>query len=138
MAPVTTVATTSPLTLPPCPWWAMRTAPMPAKLIWHKESWPAKPTSGTSDSPMMATATIFCRATASGPEAIWAATAPAATNSAAVASEPVHGGRGIDSRVARVLCPRRRPCGRTSSTTNSRITGMAKRNCDSSTPSVGR
>ncbi len=111
---------------------------MPAKLIWHSDSWPANPTSGTSDRPMMATATIFCRPTASGPDVICAATTPAATNRPAVATDPSHGGRGIVSRVVRVLWPRKRLCGNASSTTNSRMTGMANRNWASSTLSVGR
>ncbi len=107
--PVTSVATTRPVSVPPWPWWAMRMAPIPAKLIWHSESWPAKPTSGTSDRAMMATATIFWSPTASGSDAMLAATSPAATNSAAVASAPGQAGRGTTSRDVRVLWPRRRP-----------------------------
>ncbi len=51
--PHTTIATTKPSGLPLMPTCAMHTAPMPAKLSWHSEICPAKPTSGTSDRAMM-------------------------------------------------------------------------------------
>jgi hypothetical protein len=111
---------------------------MPAKLIWQSDSWPANPTSGTSDRPTIATATIFWTATASGADTTCAAIATAATNAAAVAKAPDQAGRGITSREVRVLWPRRRLSDRANSTTNSRSTGMAKRNCAISTVSVGR
>ena len=44
-----TTAATSPSGLPPAPRWAITMPPMPAKLSWHNEIWPAKPTNGTND-----------------------------------------------------------------------------------------
>ncbi len=111
---------------------------MPAKLIWHSEICPAKPTRGTSDRPMMATARIRWTEMASGCDTICAATTPAMTTPSATMPAPPQAGRGMISRMPPVEWPRRRLCGSTSSTTNSRMTGMAKRNCDSSTLSVGR
>ncbi len=40
--------------LPWAPAWATTTMPMPARLSWHSEICPAKPTNGIMDSPMMA------------------------------------------------------------------------------------
>ena len=49
---------------------------MPAKLIWHSDTWPAKPVSGTSDSAMSAMPKIFDARSASASLRMLASTRP--------------------------------------------------------------
>ena len=110
---------------PFAPQLAMATAPIPVKVSWAKEIWPAYPVSGTSDSVTTAVKNPVSSRLRLGPLINEPTAATTATNEAALisANRRVGGRDGVERRAVPLAVSR--SCGWKSITANSMTGGSA-------------
>ena len=101
---------------------------MAAKLIWHSDTCPPKPVSGTSDSAIRAMPKILDARSVSASLRMLASTRATPTIAAAVTAALRRDVNGMSSREVAAECVRSWGFGSTSSTTKSTTTGITNRN----------